>query len=46
MKKIAAVLAIMVGLAYMAALAVTEPLLPDADDCVAQGKDEECWRER
>ncbi len=37
---------ILVGLAVMAVWTLKEPLTPSSEDCTAQGRDEECWRER
>ena len=37
---------VVLGLAALAWWAFQDPLLTDADDCTAQGRDEECWRER
>ncbi len=32
-------------LALMLLTAVHEPLLPDAEDCKARGKESDCWKE-
>lgn len=37
-------LGVMALLACLAWTMVTEPLLPDADDCHARGLAEDCWK--
>jgi len=45
LERVVWVVAVFVLLACLAWAAVLETLLPDADDCRARGRAEDCWRD-
>lgn len=44
LERIAWVLVVMLLLAMLAWAVVTEPLIPNEDDCLARGRKADCWK--